>query len=491
MEDLDGNVVAVRTCLLEEQATACQMLLLLADALQEHFLPYVEAVADQLAALVNTSPHDDVRTFCMAGLPELVRSCGKAAAMQGSDLELSGVRQLLEFFLGRLMESLEQETCVELLMTAVQAVKRCVQYACVRWENHTKGMGDPEPTLPESCRPVLNKAQMDLLVTNGLHCLGQSFRRRAIRRAEATASEDWDEVEDQRAAEAEKEETELHVNLAELFGCLLQTHGDGFLPTYVELLLPHFLEMAQPDSVPSDRKVAVHMLDQVLEFAPKGAQVLMSKIVPVLHGACRDSDPGIRMAAFFGLGLSAKFGPAFSPFSFESLRVLEGYLREPGMRMKSVEYAATDNAVSALGLLLEFQRDSLTQNGVQVKDAWGQWLSHLPLQGDEEESQKVTDQLCRLLENSVTQTDLLGVGLDRLPAALTALAQVVGTDLAGPKAHVFVARSVLAMQGSGGSSNLPLQALAQAMSSLGEEEQRRLNNVASSYSFDAPSAFCP
>lgn len=31
--------------------------------LQEHFLPYVEAVAGQLASLVNTSPHDDVRYY--------------------------------------------------------------------------------------------------------------------------------------------------------------------------------------------------------------------------------------------------------------------------------------------------------------------------------------------------------------------------------------------------------------------------------------------
>lgn len=34
MEGLDGEVVAVRTWALEEQATACQMILLLAEALQ-------------------------------------------------------------------------------------------------------------------------------------------------------------------------------------------------------------------------------------------------------------------------------------------------------------------------------------------------------------------------------------------------------------------------------------------------------------------------
>ncbi|CAN0463905.1 unnamed protein product, partial [Discosporangium mesarthrocarpum] len=116
---------------------------------------------------------------------------------------------------------------------------------------------------------------MELLVNNALQCLGQSVRRRALRRAEATVSEDWD-------VDEEREETELHVNLAELFGCLLETHGDAFLPTYTELLLPHLLEMARPDSVPSDRKVAVHMLDQALEFTRIGGQALLADIIPVL-----------------------------------------------------------------------------------------------------------------------------------------------------------------------------------------------------------------
>ena len=48
---------------------------------------------------------------------------------------------------------------------------------------------------------------------------------------------------------------ELHVNLAELLGCLFKTHGKDFLPAFEELLLPSLLEMARPDSLPEDRKV--------------------------------------------------------------------------------------------------------------------------------------------------------------------------------------------------------------------------------------------
>ncbi|CAM9729618.1 unnamed protein product, partial [Ectocarpus sp. 12 AP-2014] len=256
MEGLDGEVVAVRTWALEEQATACQMILLLAEALQEHFLPYVEAVAGQLARLVNSSPHDDVRTFCMAAMPELVRACGKAAVMPGSDLQGGRVRQLLEFCLGRLVESLDKEEDAELLMTAAQACKRCVYYACVRWEVHTEGMDDPADPRPSTCRRVLNEDQSRVLARAALGCLGQSLRRRALRRAEATASEDWDEEEEERAQAAGEEEVELHVNLAELLGFLFKTHGEAFFPAFEELLLPSVLEMARPDSLPEDRKVS-------------------------------------------------------------------------------------------------------------------------------------------------------------------------------------------------------------------------------------------
>ena len=53
------------------------------------------------------------------------------------------------------------------------------------------------------------------------------------------------------------EELELHVNLAELLGCLFKTHGQDFLPAFEDLLLPCLLEMARPESLPEDRKVNV------------------------------------------------------------------------------------------------------------------------------------------------------------------------------------------------------------------------------------------
>jgi hypothetical protein len=42
--EVEGGVVAIRTSAVEEQATGCQMMVLLAEALQQYFYPYVEEV---------------------------------------------------------------------------------------------------------------------------------------------------------------------------------------------------------------------------------------------------------------------------------------------------------------------------------------------------------------------------------------------------------------------------------------------------------------
>ncbi|CAM9494764.1 unnamed protein product [Ascophyllum nodosum] len=503
MEGLDGEVVAVRTCALEEQATACQMILLLAEALQEHFLPYVESVAGQLAKLINTSPHDDIRTFCMAAMPELVRSCGKVAAVPGSELEGERVHQLLEFCLCRLLESLDKEEDPELLMTATQACNRCVHFACVRWEHHQTGMQDPEPPRPTDCRRVLNDGQSRALAGAVLGCLGKSLRRRALRRAEATASEDWDEEEEERSKAAGDEEMELHVNLAELLGCLFKTHGKDFLPAFEELLLPSLLEMARPDSLPEDRKVAVHVLDHALEFADPCASRLLPSTIPLLLEASSDDDPSVSLPALFGIGASAAlYGVAFEPFALCALRILVAQIIRPDARSEGRE-VATDNAVSALGSLLEAHRDSLSGAvfsegkpvGFGVNFAWRVWFEYMPLQSDEEEAEKVALQLCRLLTESTRETvvAVLGSVLERLPAALAALAEMAGSDLVSADTRQRIGRAVLRLQSGENDRSMtafegtvkevflvPCEAFACAGEGLGQEQKGWLGDAVAS-----------
>lgn len=61
-----------------------QMLVLLAEALQELFFPWVEACAGPLAALSTASPHEDVRSYAMAGVCDTAAPCVPNTAQNAS-----------------------------------------------------------------------------------------------------------------------------------------------------------------------------------------------------------------------------------------------------------------------------------------------------------------------------------------------------------------------------------------------------------------------
>ena len=153
--------IAVRTAAVEEQSSACQMVILLAERLQEHFYPYVEQCVQLLAKLLN-SPHDDIRGYALVALPELVRATGRATAAaetsattvavgaRGGDgcgvgggekdadaVEALRSRQPLEelavFVIGLLVHSVETEAALELIMGGLQAIKHVLHYACTDW----------------------------------------------------------------------------------------------------------------------------------------------------------------------------------------------------------------------------------------------------------------------------------------------------------------------------------------------------------------------
>ena len=51
--EVEGGYVAIRTSAVEEQATGCQMMVLLAEALQQYFYPYLEEVSAWLLDRAN------------------------------------------------------------------------------------------------------------------------------------------------------------------------------------------------------------------------------------------------------------------------------------------------------------------------------------------------------------------------------------------------------------------------------------------------------
>lgn len=160
--------VAVRTAAVEEQASACQLVFLLAEKLQEHFYPYVEQTIRAISPLLK-SPHDDVRSYCMVSLGELVRSVGKASAP-----DRGPAAQLGEYALGLLVSAVQAEETLEFIMTGLQSMKLVLQYLCTDWAGAAAaglGMQDPPSPTPSTCLQMLNPGQMEAIVQCAKVCV--------------------------------------------------------------------------------------------------------------------------------------------------------------------------------------------------------------------------------------------------------------------------------------------------------------------------------
>jgi len=137
MIETNDGWISVRTSAVEEQALAIQMVLLLSEKLQEHFYPYVEHTMRLISKLI-VSPHEDIRSFSITVLPELVRTTGKALPMNRTPL-----KELSNYCLGLLIELLEKESALDIIMTGLQSMRLIIIYACTNWK---KSLAIPNAT---------------------------------------------------------------------------------------------------------------------------------------------------------------------------------------------------------------------------------------------------------------------------------------------------------------------------------------------------------
>ncbi|RHY76437.1 hypothetical protein DYB34_014377 [Aphanomyces astaci] len=179
--------------------------------------------------------------------------------------------------------------------------------------------------------------------------------------------------------------------------------------------------MVQPHCLPEDRKLAVYLVDDVLEHC-EPARDHLGTFVPLLLNCVASEYPPLRQAASYGLSLSARLGgAAFVPYVNPTVELLWTLVHsadawEPFM------VNATDNAVSALGsILLHF--DSLPST------LFPQWLALLPLRGDVEESAALIQRVCAAV---LASHKVLSEDPSNVPRVLSLLAEVLSLQLFEP-----------------------------------------------------------
>ncbi|GFY98998.1 ARM repeat superfamily protein [Actinidia rufa] len=384
---LGDKRIGIKTSVLEEKATACNMLCCYADELKEGFYPWIDQVAPTMVPLLKFYFHEET-------MPELLRSA-KLAVEKGlaQGRNESYIKQLSDYIVPALVEALHKEPDTEICASMLDALNECIQI----------------------CGPLLDESQVRCIVDEIKQVITASSSRKR-ERAERAKAEDFDDEEGEILREENEQEEEVFDQVGEILGTLIKTFKASFLLFFDELS-SYLTPMGRIKQLRREGRIAICIFDDVAEQCREAALKYYDTYLPFLLEACNSENPDVRQAAVYGLGVCAEFGGSvFKPFVGEALSRLIIVIRDPNA-LQPENIMSYDNAVSALGKICQFHRDTI--DSAQVVPVW---LSCLPIKGDLIEAKVVHDQLCSMVERS--DMELLGPNNQYLPKIVAVFAEV-------------------------------------------------------------------
>ncbi|KAK4355053.1 hypothetical protein RND71_027247 [Anisodus tanguticus] len=444
---LGDKRIGIKTSVLEEKATACNMLCCYADELKEGFYPWIDQVAPTLVPLLKFYFHEEVRKAAVSAMPEMLRSA-KLAVEKGiaQGRNETYVKQLSDYIVPALVEALHKEPDTEICASMLDALNECLQIS----------------------GPLLDEGQVRSIVDEIKQVITASSSRKR-ERAERAKAEDFDAEESELLREENEQEEEVFDQVGEILGTLIKTFKAAFLPFFDELS-SYLMPMWGKDKTAEERRIAICIFDDVAEQCREAALKYYDTYLPFLLEACNDESPDVRQAAVYGLGVCAEHGGSvFKSLVGEALSRLNVVLRHPNV-VQPENVMAYDNAVSALGKICIFHRDSI--DSAQVIPAW---LNCLPIKGDLIEARVVHDQLCSMVERS--DRELLGPNNEYLPKVVQVFAEVLcaGKDLVTEQTASRMITLLRQLQ-----QTLPPATLDSIWSSLQPQQQVALQSMLSS-----------
>jgi len=416
-EEIDGMetiqvgdaMVGIKTSMLEEKATACHLLVTYIQQLEEAFFPYLEQVGKEMKPLLSFLYHEDVRLSAIQSMAGMCRSAASHVRKNNADPAI--IPQVVAFVLPDLLTTLEEEVEVAVQAQCARSIGMCVEdagNACLTTEQLA--------AIADSLVKVLDDSKERVVEVLGA-------------RADREDEDEEDEEEDDYESEEEvrmtiEQEEELVEALIMLVGKLIATHGSAIDPVLMEKILPPFLTMIDAPVHPTQARLGIAMLDDVLEIGGAKCAHYVKLLLPRMLQSCTNTDSDLRQAALFGVGLAATMGGAeFGPFAHEAVQVLRHVTGQPDARSEEKE-SATDNAIASLGRIVALHSDSLHPS--QVDQVWVEWLGYLPLKADEAEAVVVHRELCRHVV--ANQAGVMGADHANLPRIIAIFAQVLETE---------------------------------------------------------------
>jgi hypothetical protein len=261
--ELGDKRISIRTSVLEEKATACNMLYCYANELKEGFYPYIEPVMNLMLPLLKFYVHEEVRKAAVTALPELVNDALLAVRNphvpdKNPAHDLRWVKAMLDAVLAGLCDAALKEPETEIVASMLEAIKETVDYA-------------GELMLFD---PGTMTAQMAALTEVFQHVLRGAAERAAERR-ERTNTEDFDDEELEALQDEAASDTDLYDQLAECLTSFMKRYKVAFLPVMDQLMpavMPMLTEGAGTHHADTadERRFALCLFDDIVEHCNEG-----------------------------------------------------------------------------------------------------------------------------------------------------------------------------------------------------------------------------
>ncbi|PWA90709.1 ARM repeat superfamily protein [Artemisia annua] len=379
---------------IEEIATACKVLCCIADDLKEDFFPWIEQVAPILVPLLKFNSLK-VRKAVVPAMSRLLRY-SKLAIEKGRDGTC--LKQLSDYIVPALVNALHKEPDTRIIAYMLDALSECLQIS----------------------GPLLDEIQVRSIMDEIKHVIIASSRM-LEERAERIKALDFNALP---LKEENEKEKEVFDQVGALLKTSVKTFDSSFLPFFDELS-SYLMPLLGKDTTAEERRIAIRIFVLVAKQCREAALRFYDAYLPFLFEACNDENSDVRQAAAYGLGVCAEYvGSAIKPLIGEALSSLNAVIRHPDA-LHPDNVMAYDNAVSALGKICHFHRDSI--DSAQVIPAW---LNCLPIKGDVAEAKAVHELLSVMVERP--GAELLGSNNQHLPKIVSIFTEILcaGEDLA-------------------------------------------------------------
>eukprot|EP01114_Cavostelium_apophysatum_P006244 TRINITY_DN1748_c0_g1_i1.p1 TRINITY_DN1748_c0_g1~~TRINITY_DN1748_c0_g1_i1.p1 ORF type:complete len:1062 (-),score=285.77 TRINITY_DN1748_c0_g1_i1:27-3212(-) len=430
-EDDENGSFTVRTAYMDEKASACRAIGIIAEHTKANFVPYMERVMQSFSLLFNYF-HEAVRQEVLQALPPLLVAVHAAFPVQSFVPENSAnqtqsvnihenTKKLLAAILPTILHRIELDDDKETVCVAFEMVDKILNL-----------LG------PNAATPHIE------YIMKCVHLV-------LSKQANCQAHEEEDEGED------EGMDIALIESACDTIVALAKTFGP-FFDTYFQAIVPHVIKYYQQKSEGETyRSLAVGTLADIIKNMGNVTAKYIEQLFPITMKATADPDPEVRSNATFLLGiLLANCGAQGVPYYGQALLALSKLFNDSALPN------IVDNACGAVCRMI-----MTNPNAVPLNQVLPVLLSALPLKADMEENSTVYNCLFHLFNTSNP------VLASNLGASVSAFARALGSPKIEQDLHIKIVDTLKNLAQSNGA------VFEQIVKSLPPQEVQNLQKVMS------------